>query len=339
MRFPTAPAPHISPQGSVRRVMFTVAAALVPGMIAQVWQFGPGVLIQCLLALLAAEIAEALMLLWCGKPVTPFLLDGSAALTSILLGVALPPIAPWWLAVFGALFAIVVGKHLYGGLGYNPFNPAMVGYAVLLISFPRPMTAWMSPVGIGPDQPGLMEVWGLILQGGYPVDGITMATPLDTLKTQLSMGVALDQIRDSGQFGAVSGAGWQWVNFGYLIGGLWLLGRGVISWQLPAGTLTALFLASLVGFLADPATYPTPLFHLFGGATMLGAFFIATDPVTASTTPRGRVICGILIGLLLFAIRSWGGYPDGVAFAVLLMNLASPTIDHFTRRYPYGRRP
>jgi electron transport complex protein RnfD len=339
MRFATAPAPHVVPQASVRLMMLTVLVALVPGLVAQVWQFGPGVLIQCALALAAAEAAEAAVLRWRGKPLAPFLLDGSGALTAVLLAVSLPPIAPWWLTVFGTLFAIVIGKQLYGGLGHNPFNPAMVGYAVLLISFPLPMTAWLLPAGVAPDQPDLTELWALIFQRISVVDGITMATPLDTMKTQLGMGAGLDQIRNSPLFGGVAGTGWQWVNFGYLLGGLWLLRQGVIAWQIPAGFLGILFLVSMACFLADPTAYPTPLHHLFGGATMLGAFFIATDPVTASTTPKGRWIYGALIGLMVFVIRSWGGYPDGVAFAVLLLNLAAPTLDHFTRPAPYGRKP
>ncbi|NJD05472.1 MAG: electron transport complex subunit RsxD [Methylococcaceae bacterium] len=338
MRFSTAPAPHIQPQASVRGLMLGVLAALVPGVAAQVWQFGAGVLIQCLLALIAALACEASMLWGRGRPLVPSLLDGSAALTAVLLAVSLPPVAPWWITVFGALFAITVGKHLYGGLGYNPFNPAMLGYAVLLISFPRTMTAWLPPTGVAAAQPGWAELLDWIFRLTPPIDGMTMATPLDTLKTQLGMGVALDQIRSSPLFGGLAGAGWQWVNLGYLLGGSWLLWRGAIAWQIPAAFLGTLFLAALIFFLAEPASFPTPLFHLFGGATMLGAFFIATDPVTASTTPRGRLIYGSLIGLLVFVIRSWGGYPDGVAFAVLLMNLAAPTLDHFTRPRPFGRQ-
>jgi electron transport complex protein RnfD len=256
----------------------------------------------------------------------------------VLLAVALPPIAPWWITVFGSLFAIVIGKQIYGGLGFNPFNPAMVGYAVLLISFPRYMTAWLPPEGVLPIHPGLADVWASIFQtsAAHAYDAMAMATPLDTMRTQFGMGRSLDEIHNSPLFGAVAGKGWQWVNLGYLLGGLWMVKRNVVAWQIPLGFLAALTLMSLASYLADPGGYPTPLFHLFSGATMLGAFFIATDPVSASTTPKGRLIYGALIGTLVFVIRSWGGFPDGVAFAVLLLNLAAPTIDHFTRPRVYG---
>jgi electron transport complex protein RnfD len=338
MRFSTAPSPHIASSASVSRLMVMVLIALIPGLFVQVLNFGPGVLIQLVLALIAGLSAEAAMLYWRRRPIAPLLLDGSAAVTAVLLALALPPIVPWWMTVFGTLFAIVIGKQIYGGLGYNPFNPAMVGYAVLLISFPRHMTAWLPPMDLSPVSLELADLWGLVFRNELApaIDAIAMATPLDTMKTGLGMGRALDEIQSGALFGAMGGKGWQWVNLGYLLGGLWLIRREVIGWQIPVAYLGALFLMSMMFFMADPGAYPTPLFHLLSGATMLGAFFIATDPVSASTTPKGRLIYGALIGVLVFVIRSWGGYPDGVAFAVLLMNLAAPTIDHFTRPRVYG---
>jgi electron transport complex protein RnfD len=322
----------------VARVMLQVLIALVPGVITQLLQFGPGVLINTVIALITAEIAEATMLALRGRPIAPYLLDYSAALTAVLLAVSLPPLAPWWLTTFGTLFAIVIAKQLYGGLGYNPFNPAMVGYAVLLISFPRYMTSWLPPLDVAASQASFTETLALIFQQetGIRVDGLAQATPLDTVKTQLGLGRGMDEIQSASLFGALAGKGWQWVNFWYLLGGLWMLRQGVIAWQIPAGFLAGLFLTALVFFLIDPAFYPTPLFHLFSGATMLGAFFITTDPVSAATTPRGRLIYGVAIGILVYVIRSWGGYPDGVAFAVLLLNLAAPTIDHYNRPRVYG---
>ncbi|MDD5036708.1 MAG: electron transport complex subunit RsxD [Methylococcaceae bacterium] len=338
MRFSTAPSPHLAPPNSVSLIMLQVLAALVPGIIALAWQFGPGVLINILIALITAEMAEAGVLRLRQRPVLSALRDYSAVLTAVLLAVSLPPLAPWWLTAFGTSFAIVIAKQLYGGLGYNPFNPAMVGYAVLLISFPRYMTAWLSPIDLTSAVPGFADTLALIFQQGssQSFDGLAQATPLDTFKTQLGLARNVDEIQSAGIFGALAGQGWQWVNVWYLVGGLWMLHRGVIAWQIPAGFLGGLFLIALLFFMFDPATHPTPLFHLLGGATMLGAFFIATDPVTASITPRGRLIYGSFIGLLVFIIRSWGGYPDGVAFAVLLMNLAAPTLDHYTRPRVYG---
>lgn len=320
--------------------MLTVQVALIPGLAALVWQFGSGVLVQCLIALVAAALGEAAMLSLRRRPAVPVLKDYSAALTAILLAVSLPPLAPWWLTAFGTLFAIIIGKHLYGGLGYNPFNPAMVGYAVLLISFPQHMTAWLPPRELSGSALSFADAWTAIFSRTLPseltFDALAMATPLDTLKTQLGLDRSLDEIQASALFSGIGSRGWQWVNFGFLLGGLWLLKRGLIAWQIPVGFLSTLFALALIFFLIEPAVYPTPLFHCFSGATMLGTFFIATDPVTASTTPRGRLIYGASIGLLVFIIRSWGGYPDGVAFAVLLLNLAAPTIDHYTRPRVYG---
>jgi electron transport complex protein RnfD len=343
MRFSTAPPPHLAPITSVSRIMLEVLAALLPGLAALAWQFGPGVLIQCLIALAVAEAAEAAVLRLRGRPVAPVLRDYSAALTAVLLAVSLPPLAPWWITAFGTLFAIVVGKQIYGGLGYNPFNPAMVGYAVLLVSFPRHMTAWLPPQELNPAHLNFADTWNAIfgreLPAGLGFDALTMATPLDTIKTQLGRNLVLDEIRGASVFSGIAGKGWGWVNFGFLLGGLWLLKRRLIAWQIPAGMLGALFALSMAFFLIDPGQHPTPLFQLFSGATMLGAFFIATDPVSSSTTPRGRLIYGALIGLLVFVIRAWGGYPDGVAFAVLLLNLAAPTIDHYTRPRVFGTPP
>lgn len=340
MRFPTAQAPYLPPVRSVTRIMLEVLIALVPGLAALVWQFGGGVLVQCMIALVTAELGETAVLSLRRRPILPALKDYSAALTAVLLAISLPPLAPWWITAFGTLFAIVVGKHLYGGLGYNPFNPAMVGYAVLLISFPQHMTAWLPPRDLAGSVLGFADAWNAIfdraLPPGMSFDALTMATPLDTIKTQLGLNRPLDEIQTGVLFSGIGGRGWQWVNFGFLLGGLWMLKRGIVAWQIPTGFLGALFGVSLIFFLIDPAAYPTPLFQCFSGAAMLGAFFIATDPVTASTTPRGRLIYGASIGFLIFVIRSFGGYPDGVAFAVLLLNLAAPTIDHYTRPRVYG---
>lgn len=342
MRFDTAPAPFLAPHDRVSRIMLEVLAALVPGIAALVWQFGYGVLIQCLIALLAAELSEAAVLALRRRPIAPALADGSAALTAVLLAVSLPPLLPGWLTAFGAGFAIVFGKQIYGGLGYNPFNPAMVGYAVLLVSFPRPMTAWLPPLDLNAFPLSFLDTWHAIfgreLPAGLSFDALAMATPLDVTKTQLALARNLDEIHAAGLFAGIGGKGWQWVNFGFLLGGLWLLRRRRIDWRIPAGFLGALFSASLVFFLIDPGSHPTPLFHLFSGGAMLGAFFIATDPVSSATTPRGRLIHGAGVGFLVFVIRAFGGYPDGVAFAVLLLNLAAPTIDHTTRPRVYGHR-
>jgi len=319
-------------------MMQRVLIALLPGIACAFWFFGWGILFNILLATAAAIGAEAGMLALRKKPVAEALLDGSAAVTGVLLALALPPLAPWWLPVIGSLFAIVVAKQLYGGLGYNPFNPAMVGYVVLLISFPLELTLWPQPGAA----PGLVDTLALLFTGALPadttLDALTMATPMDAIKTRLGLNETLGEIRTGPLFGYLAGTGWEWINFWFLIGGLWLLQARVIQWQIPMGMLTGLFLMALVFYIADPDTSPSPLFHLFSGAAMLGAFFIATDPVSASTTTRGRIIFGAGIGVLTYVIRTWGGYPDGVAFAVLLMNMAAPVIDHYTQPRVFGHQ-
>ncbi len=321
--------------------MREVLLALLPGIACAWWFFGWGVIINIVIATLACVLAEAGMLALRGRTVVATVSDSSAVLTGVLLALALPPLTPAWLPVLGALFAIVVAKQLYGGLGYNPFNPAMIGYVVLLISFPREMTQWNAPAGLDHTQLGLADSLAWSLRGALPadiaLDALTLATPLDSVKTSLGLGQMLSEITTAPKFGAYGGHGWEWINAAYLLGGLYLLQRRLIDWRIPVGLLGALFMIALVFHGSDSDAFPAPLFHLFSGAAMLGAFFIATDPVTASATPRGRLIFGAGIGLIVYVIRTWGGYPDGVAFAVLLMNMAAPTLDHYTKPRVFGQ--
>lgn len=312
---------------------------MIPGVLAQVWQFGPGVLIQLAIGVVSAETAEGIVLKLRQRSIRPVLGDFSAMVTAALLAVSLPPLLPWELTAFGTCFAIVIGKQLYGGLGYNPFNPAMIGYAVLLISFPRSMTQWLPPLDDATVRLGLAETAAVIFKHSWPLeltsDAITRATPLDVVRTGLRSHLGLDEIPVAAPSGVT---GWAAVNAAYLIGGLWLWQRRLIARQIPLGFLGALVLISLVFFALEPATYPSPLFHLCSGGTMLGAFFIATDPVSAATTAKGRWVYGAAVGSLVFVIRTFGGYPDGLAFAVLVMNLAAPTIDHWCRSEARGTR-
>jgi electron transport complex protein RnfD len=336
MEFRTYSSPHLPATGSVSRMMGFTLLALLPGSLCATWLFGWGVLVNILLAGLAAISAEAAMLAARRRPVLPALQDGSALLTGVLLALALPPLAPWWIPVIGSLFAIVIAKQLYGGLGYNPFNPAMAGYVVLLISFPRELSLWPATGRVLDLQDTLLLVFSGSLPDTLTLDAITMATPLDLVKTRLGLSETLTEIYGSGAFGSFAGAGWEWINLGFLLGGLWLLQQKIIKWQIPAGMLAGLFLTALLFYAWNSDIYASPLFHVFSGAAMLGAFFIATDPVSASTTPRGRLYYGLGIGVLTYVIRTWGGYPDGVAFAVLLMNMAAPTIDYYTRPRVFG---
>ena len=336
MEFRTYSSPHLPGTGSVPLMMRRVLLALLPGIACAGWFFGWGILINILLAGCTALVAEAGMLALRRRPVADTLLDGSALLTGVLLALALPPLTPWWIPVIGSLFAIVIAKQLYGGLGYNPFNPAMIGYVVLLISFPLELTLWSAP---GQSLP-LIDTLALVFTGAtpssLPLDAITTATPMDTIKTRLGLSETLSEIRVGPLFGSFAGAGWEWINLAFLLGGLWLLQLRVIQWQIPTGMLGGLALGALLFYVINPDVYASPLFHLFSGAAMVGAFFIATDPISASTTPRGRLYYGAGIGLLTYVIRTWGGYPDGVAFAVLLMNMAAPTIDYYTRPRVFG---
>ncbi|MBT8061124.1 MAG: RnfABCDGE type electron transport complex subunit D [Gammaproteobacteria bacterium] len=342
MRFQTTAAPHVAPITSVPLVMRRVLYALVPAIIAHLWFFGSGLLFNLLVATMAALAAEAAMLRLRGRAAAPVLADGSALVTAVLLALALPPLLAWWIVALGSASAIVLGKHLYGGLGLNLFNPAMVGYVVLLVSFPLEMTLWLPPrmgdidyLHLNVLQTAAFSLTGQ-LPAGLTIDGLTRATPLDLVREGLAGMQTLGEIRASPLFGDFGGRGWEWIN-GFLgLAGIYLLYRGVIRWHIPVSMLAALFMAASLLFFFDPGRFPSPGFHLFSGATMLGAFFIATDPVSAATSNSGRLIYGSGIGLLTYIIRTWGGYPDGVAFAVLLMNACVPLIDRYTRPRPFG---
>lgn len=244
--------------------------------------------------------------------------------------------------MLGVLFAIVMVKHLYGGLGYNPFNPAMAAYVLLLVSFPLSMTRWLPPEMLNTHPLGFLQTLNIIFGGTLPDsltwDAITSATPLDEMRTQLEMNKTMSEISQSPIWGSFGARGWEWIGNWFLLGGLFLLWRKVISWHIPVAMILGLLVSSGVFWLFDPEAMPFPGFHLFSGGMILGAFFIATDPVTASTTPKGRLIYGFLIGFTVFVIRTWGGYPDAVAFAVLLMNMAAPTIDYYTQPKVFGAR-
>ncbi len=346
MAFRLASSPHNHSGANTSRLMMTVILATIPGILAQWYFFGAGNIIHIILAGTTAVITEAIFLRIRKMPVTKRVKDNSALLTGILIGIAVPGLAPWWISVLGAFFAIAIAKQLYGGLGQNLFNPAMVAYVVLLISFPLQMTTW-PPLSqlTGGDLNALdalsaiftgVSVDGLTPHQLIQVDGITMATPLDTLKTGLTLGKTAEEILQQAQFSWLSGLGWEWINIAFLLGGIFLLKKRAILWYIPAGLLGSLFVISLIGYLWHPDGVGSPIFHLFSGATMLGAFFIATDPVSAATTPKGRIIYGALIGLIVYVIRSWGGYPDAIAFAVLLANMCVPLIDYYTQPRVYG---
>lgn len=326
--------PHGHGQQSTAQVMSSVLLATLPGVAALTWFFGPGTLVNIVFGGLLALGLEYLALAMRGRNPKPYLQDYSVLVTSTLLCIALPPYSPWWLLAIGVFSAVILGKHLFGGLGYNPFNPAMVGYVVLLISFPLQMSTWSAPTGWG-TTPGLGEALTALLQPAA-YDAITLATPLDVLKH--NQGLLLDDLyRQSASFGQWAGLGWEWVNLGFLVGGAWLLHRRIFTWHAPLAMLATLGLAAAIGFDdGSSQSGGSPLFHWLSGATMFGAFFIITDPVSSATSLRGKLIFGALAGLLIYLIRVAGNYPDAVAFAVLIVNFAAPLIDQYTQPKTYG---
>jgi len=335
MALPRFSSPHATGANRTQKVMLQVLAALAPGALALIALYGVGTLFNLLWCSAVALGTEALMLHLRKRPLAVFLKDGSALVTAVLLALALPPYAPWWLSLLATAFALVFGKHLYGGLGQNPFNPAMLGYVVVLVSFPLEMTRWPSPdAGLGLVD-GLSRILGL---GAPPPDAWAGATALDVLKNNHSLTID-ELLTQSAAFGHVGGRGVELVNLAFLAGGLFLLWRKLFTWHAPVGMLGGLFVMSLLFWNGSGSdSHGSPLFHLFSGAAMLGAFFIVTDPVSGATSNRGRLVFGLGVGIVTYVIHAWGGYPDGVAFAVLLMNLAAPTIDYYTRPRTYGHK-
>ena len=324
-------APLNPPDNTVSITMRQVLLALSPGIVVYTGFFGWGLLIQLVLATVAALSLEAVMLKIRGKPIALHIGDYSAIVTAWLLVICLPPLLPWWMTLLAIFFAIVIAKHLYGGLGYNPFNPAMVGYAVLLVSFPLEMTQWVPQKNY--TIPGFSDTLSVIFSGSIitHLDGLSTATPLDHFKHSTAAAPSI--------MGMIAGKGWEWVSLAWLAGGLWLAYTRALDWRIPLSLLltVGLFAAGL-SLGGDNSAWQNPLFHLLSGGTLLAAFFIATDPVTAATTQTGRWFYAAGIGLFAMIIRVWGGYPDGFAFAVLLMNLSAPMIDYLTTPRSYGHQ-
>lgn len=342
-----SPSPHHSAQVDVSKVMRSVALATVPGIVCLSYFFGLGVLIQILLCISVAIACEAFILKLRKRPLTDTLKDNSALLTGLLLGISIPPLAPWWISVIGVGFSIVIAKQLYGGLGFNLFNPAMVGYVLLLVSFPVAMTNWQVPLELSQHPITFMDTLSAIFTGTtttglsvndlrITIDGITMATPLDTLKTDLTLGFTASESFTKPIFSGFVSVGWVWVNIAFLLGGMWLVFKKIIRWHIPVAVMAAIAIMATLGYIIDPDTHGGPIFHLLSGATMFGAFFIATDPVTAATSNRGKLLFGAMIGLLIYIIRTYGGYPDAIAFAVLLANMTVPVIDMYSKPTTYG---
>ncbi len=337
---PAVTSPHAHGTNATGKLMGLVLLATLPGIAALLYFFGVGVLYNLILAAATALACESAILKLRGRPILFYLRDNSALVTAVLLGVALPPYCPWWVVVVAVVCAIVLAKHLYGGMGYNPFNPAMVGYVVVLISFPVEMTTWATPATAlveGQQLLGPLDALKQIFVGGY-VDAYSGATPLDLFK-HIDGKTVQEIYADEALFnnGRWAAAGWEWVNLGFLLGGAFLLYKKIFTWHAPVAMLAALTVMAWFFFDSGSSESGGSVsFHLLSGGTMLGAFFIVTDPVTSATSRLGRLIYGAAIGVTIYIIRAWGNYPDAVAFAVLLMNFAAPFIDYYTVPRSYG---
>lgn len=351
---PTHPisAPYAHGTNTVQKTMFTVVLALVPATAFNLYLFGlPGIFLFAV-TIGACLAVEAGCLMLGGHRVKPVLADGSALLTGWLLAMTLPPWAPWWTGLLGAVFAIALSKHAFGGIGQNLFNPAMVARVALLVSFPVVMTAWVLPHPIfSQDAPGVSESISITFGGKVP-DSVSAASALGYVKTELSRGVPVSESlktfsRDSNlthipdmldlAWGYKAGSLGETSAVLILLGGIFLLYKRIISWHIPVAVLGSLFAIGAVFNTVDPTRFAPGLFHVLSGASVLGAFFIATDYVTSPVSKKGQIIFGVGCGLLTWTIRNFAGYPEGMAFAVLLMNSLTPIIDQYTRPRAYGR--
>lgn len=338
-----AASPHAHAPVGIGRTMGLVMVALVPATVCGLYQFGWPAIYLFTVTLASVVVFEFLTLLALGKPLRPALFDGSGLVTGWIFALTLPPWAPWWIGVVGALVAVVLGKHVFGGVGQNLFNPAMVARIALLISFPLEMTRFVLP------QPmlsadAISPAAALdITFGGVSYDGVTGASILGHVRTELGAGAELGEVLAkvydplAALLGQVPGSMGETSAILLLLGGLYLIEKRVISWRIPFAMLGTIAVLATVMNLIDPRHYPDATYHLLVGATMLCAFFIATDPVTSPVSRTGQLLFGAGLGLLVYVIRTWGGYPEGVAFAVLLMNACTPMIDYYVKPRIYGR--
>ncbi|WAI11881.1 MAG: RnfABCDGE type electron transport complex subunit D [Buchnera aphidicola (Macrosiphum albifrons)] len=347
--------PYIYNFYSVRKIMFLVTLACIPGIFTKFYFFGSGVLIQILFSILIALFLEITILKIRFKKNRINLKDNSAVLTSVLFGVSIPPSLPWWMIIIGLLSSIIVTKHLYGGLGQNIFNPAMVGYVVLLISFPIYMNDWHK-------RDFSISFFNDLKQSAYIIflkdhidsidknnsidnpslnitpDSFTEATPLNDFKIKSHLMKddfsSKKYILKNKKIAVQSS--WKYINISFFLGGVYLLFAGIICWRIPISFLTSLGILSMITYCYSEKLFMSPLVHFFSGGTMICAFFIATDPVTTSCTNIGKIVFGIIIGTLVWIIRNYSDYPDAIAFSVLFANMTVPLIDYCTKTSGYG---
>lgn len=337
--------PHTHEARRVSQIMLLVIGALMPATLWGLYQFGWPALNLFVISIASALAAEAFCLWIARKPIKPFLLDGSAVLTAWLLAMSLPPWAPWWIAVFGSVVAIIIGKQLFGGIGQNVFNPAMLARVVLLISFPLEMTTWISPHPMfSAAAPDFMQGLAITFNGITNLDSVSSASILGYIKTGFTQGHTVEQSLATIPYnpmslalGTASGSMGETSALLVAAGGLLLLALRVITWHIPVSMLATVAIMATIGNTLNPDHYLDAVHHLLSGGLMLGAFFIATDMVTSPSTRNGQLVFGAGCGALDYVIRTWGSFPEGIGFAIMLMNAATPLIDHFVRPRIYGR--
>ena len=321
-----SPSPHLKSAETTRKLMYGVVIALIPALAASIYYFGTGAIIVTLTSVLSCVAVEYLVQKFILKK-KPSVSDGSAVVTGLLLAFNVPSNLPVWIIIIGAIISIGVAKMTFGGLGSNPFNPALVGRVFLLISFPVQMTSWPVPSGF---------------KTGY-LDAVTGATPLGILTEGVKAGETVASLMEKVPthmqlfYGYMGGSMGEIAAAALIIGGLYMIWKKIITWHIPVSILISVALFTGILWLADPAKYADPGFHLLTGGIMLGAIFMATDYVTSPMTHKGMIIYGIGIGVITVLIRTWGAYPEGVSFAILIMNAFVPLLNMYIKPKRFGK--
>ncbi len=323
-RFIVSPSPHAHAPESVPKLMYGVLISLIPAFLVSVWFFGLGMLIVTTVSILSCILFEYLIQKYVMKVRTTHF-DGSAFLTGLLLAFCLPANIPFWMVMIGALAAIGIGKMTFGGLGSNIFNPALVGRVFLFISFPVAMTSYPEP--------------GQWLK--Y-TDAATGATPLGIMKEGLADNTAAEMMQEVPGYmdlllGRMMGSAGEVAALALMLGLVYMLLKKIITWHIPLSVLGSVALFTGILWLVDPGSFADPLFHLLTGGLMLGAIYMATDYVTSPMTKKGMIIYGVLIGILTVVIRVFGAYPEGVQFAILIMNAFVPLLNKYFKPKRFGK--
>jgi len=317
-----SPSPHIHSDDTTSKIMYRVVYAMIPALAWSVFVFGLDALRVTLIAVAACLAFEYLIQKYLMK-VKPTVTDGSALITGILMAFNVPANIPWWIIVIGSLAAVGIGKLSFGGLGSNIFNPALVGRVFLLISFPVQMTSWPVNSRSGIDAVTSATPLGIIKEG------ITNGTPISEISANLPS--AMDML-----FGNIGGSLGEISALMLILGGIYMLWKKVITWHVPVSVIGSVALISAIFWMIDPETYINPVYHILTGGLMLGAIYMATDMVTSPMTSKGQFIYGIGIGLITISIRLFGAYPEGISFAILIMNAFTPLINYYVKPKRFG---